>query len=289
MGPVSRHARAALLLGAAALTASCAELDAWLTVPQKPLLAASLEKPKAILFFEQDGAMTPFLCGADGELARDKTCAGRVPVGARLEATSGERLLVEKAAYRDCGAGESIEVSPKPPLRAAGVWSADGKAKLELPRGPSALSNGEWQRLAPKLKVKATEDLRSEPDAVDVVGWVAGELDGVPGQDLLLAVEATPRGGATADAYRAVLIEAGTGERPMLPVALEMKKKEQPLELVAAVDLDGDDVLEVVTGGGVWNVSKAIGGKPKDIAAWYCYRPAPAAPAAPEASAALRP
>lgn len=265
---------------------SCAELDAWLTVPQKPLLAPSLDKPKAILFFEQDGAMTPFLCGSDGELARDKTCAGRVPVGARLDATSGERLLVEKEAYRDCGAGESIEVSPKPPQKAAGVWSADGKAKLELPRGPSALSNGEWQRLAPKLKAMATEDLGGEPDALDIVGWVAGELDGAPGSDLLLAVEATPHGGATAEAYRAVLIEAGTGERPMLPVALEMKKKEQPLELVAAVDLDGDNVLEVVTGGGVWNVSKAIGGKPKDIAAWYCYRPAPAAP---EASAALRP
>lgn len=272
VGPTSRRIGVALLFGAACSAAACAELTAWLTVPEKPLVAHRLDEPKAILFLEQDGAMTPFLCGADGAIARDKTCAGRVPVGAKLEAVGGEGLLVEKAAYRDCGAGESIEVSPKPSLRTIGLWTADGKAVLAKPREASALPTGEWQRLAPKLKAQAAKELGSEPASVDLLGWVSAEVDGVAGLDLLLMVEAQPPPSATRETYRAVIVESGAEKHDLLPIASETRRREPPLELVTAVDLDGDHVVEVVTGGEVWSVSKWIEGRPTDLAAWYCYK-----------------
>jgi hypothetical protein len=274
-----------LVAGAGALAAGCAELTAWLTIPDKPLVEPALESPKAILFLEQDGAMTPFLCGADGKLGRDKTCAGRVPVGARLQSVGGEGLLVEKTAYRDCGAGESVEVSPKPSIRTVGLWSADGKATLEKPRDASSLPTQEWQRLSPKLLARASKDLNAEPSSLEVLGWVSGELDGVVGTDLLVSVEATPAPGGSQDTYRAIIIEAGTEERSLLVIATETKRREPPLDLVTAVDIDGDNVLEVVTGGDVWSISKSIEGKPTDVAAWYCYRARAGAPASASALA----
>ncbi len=279
MGRWNRARAAFLVAGAGALAGGCAELTAWLTVPDKPLVAPELDAPKAVLFLEQDGAMTPFLCGADGKIGRDKTCAGRVPVGARLQSVGGEGLLVEKNAYRDCGAGESLEVSPRPSIRTVGLWSADGKAELQKPRDASSLPTQEWQRLSPKLLARASEDLAAEPSKLEVLGWITGELDGVVGTDTLLAVEATPAAG-TQETYRAIIIEAGTDERPLLSIATETKRREPPLDFVTAVDIDGDNVLEVVTAGDVWSISKSIEGKPTDVAAWYCYRPRAGAPGA---------
>jgi hypothetical protein len=278
VGPTSRRVGVALLLGAASSASACAELTHWLTVPEKPLVAPTLDQPKAILFLEQDGAMTPFLCGAEGALARDKTCAGRVPVGAKLEAVGGEGLLVEKTAYRDCGAGESIEVSPKPSLKTVGLWSADGKATLERPRDASALPTGQWQRLAPKLRAQAAKELGAEPESMDLLGWVSAEVDGVAGPDLLLEVEAKPPPGTARDVYRAVIVEIGAEEHRLLPIATETSRRDPALALITAVDLDGDHVVEVVTGGDVWSVSKWIEGRPTDVASWYCYRSRPAAP-----------
>jgi hypothetical protein len=274
----SLSARFALLATAAAAIGGCAEITAILTPPEKPpLFQPELEKPKAVVFLELDGAMVPFLCGGDGAIARDKACAGRVPVGSQLQAVTGEGLLVEKAAYRDCGAAESIEASPKPSLHTVALWSADGRASLEKPRDASALPTAEWQRLSPKLAELAAKDLGATPGDIELLSWLPGEFDGHFAPDLLLAVEAKPSAGE-AEAYRAVVIESGMEKRPFFKIASETKRREPPLDLITAVDVDGDRVMEIFTGGDVWSVSKSIQGKPTDIASWYCYKPRPPVP-----------
>lgn len=267
--------------------AGCAELSSWLNVPEKPLFEPTLEKPKAVVFFELDGAMVPFICGGDKAIARDKACAGRVPVGARLD-TLSEGLEVTKAAYRDCGAGDALESNPKPPIKTVGLWTADGRTALAKPRNPSELATGEWQRLSPRLTEEATKALGGAPAGVELISWLPAQLDEDPALDLLLMIEATPAPGSTTEIYRAVIIESGADKRPFSTIVAETKKTEPPLDLITAVDVDGDGIVEVISGGDVWTVSKSVLGKRTDIASWYCYKPRPPVPG-PTVSADAKP
>jgi hypothetical protein len=268
-----------VLVAAGGLLVGCAELTALFTPQPTPLLAPDIEKPKAILFLELQGAMVPFACGGEGGVARDKGCAGKVDKGATLHTELGEGLEVTGVAFADCGAAEGVAVNPAAGKHTIALWSADSKATLLRPRPASELSAGELQRLAPELSALAAKTLGAPPSKIEVTSWVAGDFDGDAASDLMIAFEATGET-TNGDGYWALAFEPSGGdrdERVLTAMSVETSRKKARTALAAAADLDGDSVLELLTAGDVWSLYRAVEGKPTEVASWFCYRREPAA------------